>query len=173
MSRRDTFIIDAVRTPIGKFGGALAPIRTDDLAALVIRSLIDRHDFDPVEIDDIILGCANQAGEDNRNVARMALLLAGLPFSVPGETVNRLCASGMSAVINARITWAAKSSVRTEDNMPPNLPMGVRTASIIKVSFLLIVRKPLLRGAVNGSFKISHILITLIDYSYKVNSNFI
>ncbi|HIG51379.1 MAG TPA: 3-oxoadipyl-CoA thiolase, partial [Candidatus Marinimicrobia bacterium] len=101
MSRKDTFIIDAVRTPIGKFGGSLAPIRTDDLAAHAIRALMDRHDFDPAEIDDVIMGCANQAGEDNRNVARMSLLLAGLPFSVPGETVNRLCASGMSAVIHA------------------------------------------------------------------------
>ena len=101
MSRKDTFIIDAIRTPIGKFGGSLAPIRTDDLAAHVIRSLMDRHDFDSAIIDDVILGCANQSGEDNRNVARMALLLAGLQFSVPGETVNRLCASGMSAVIHA------------------------------------------------------------------------
>jgi len=101
MSRRDTFIIDAVRTPIGNFGGSLSKIRTDDLAAHVIRSLISRHDFDPGLIDDVIMGCANQAGEDNRNVARMALLLAGLPFTVPGETVNRLCASGMSAVIHA------------------------------------------------------------------------
>ena len=101
MSRKDTFIIDAVRTPIGKFGGSLSPVRTDDLAAHVIRSLMDRHNFDPAEIDDVIIGCANQAGEDNRNVARMALLLARLPFSVPGETVNRLCASGMSAVIHA------------------------------------------------------------------------
>ena len=101
MSRRDTFIIDAVRTPIGNFGGSLSKIRTDDLAAHVLRSLISRHDFDPSIIDDVIMGCANQAGEDNRNIARMALLLAGLPFTVPGETVNRLCASGMSAVIHA------------------------------------------------------------------------
>jgi len=101
MSRKETYIIDAVRTPIGKFGGSLCSVRTDDLAAHVIRALIDRHDFDPETIDDVIMGCANQAGEDNRNVARMALLLAGLPFSVSGETVNRLCASGMSAVINA------------------------------------------------------------------------
>ena len=101
MSRKDTFIIDAVRTPIGNFGGSLSTIRTDNLAANVIRSLISRHDFDPGIIDDVILGCANQAGEDNRNVARMALLLAGLPFTVPGETVNRLCASGMSSVIQA------------------------------------------------------------------------
>ena len=101
MNRKDTFIIDAVRTPIGNFGGSLSTIRTDDLAAHVIRSLISRHDFDPGLIDDVIMGCANQAGEDNRNVARMALLLAGIPFTVPGETVNRLCASGMSAVIHA------------------------------------------------------------------------
>ena len=101
MRKKDTFIIDAVRTPIGSFGGTLSPVRTDDLAAHVIRALMDRHDFDPAEIDDVIMGCANQAGEDNRNVARMALLLAGLPFSVSGETVNRLCASGMSAVIHA------------------------------------------------------------------------
>ena len=101
MNRKDTFIIDSVRTPIGNFGGSLSTIRTDDLAAHVIRSLISRHDLDPGLIDDVIMGCANQAGEDNRNVARMALLLAGLPFNVPGETVNRLCASGMSAVIHA------------------------------------------------------------------------
>ena len=101
MSRIDTFIIDAVRTPIGKFGGSLSSIRTDDLAAHVIQKLLSRQQFDSSEIDDVIMGCANQAGEDNRNVARMSLLLAGLPFTVPGETVNRLCASGMSAVIHA------------------------------------------------------------------------
>ena len=101
MSKKDTFIIDSVRTPIGKFRGSLSTIRTDNLAAHVIRSLISRQDFDPTIIDDVIMGCANQAGEDNRNIARMALLLAGLPFTVPGETVNRLCASGMSAVIHA------------------------------------------------------------------------
>lgn len=97
-----TFIIDGVRTPIGSFRGSLSTVRTDDLAAHVIRELMKRYpDLDPSLIDDVILGCANQAGEDNRNVARMALLLAGLPFTVPGETVNRLCASGMSAVIHA------------------------------------------------------------------------
>ncbi len=99
---KETFIIDAVRTPIGKFCGALAPVRTDDLAAWVIQKLLERHpELPPSAIDDVIFGCANQAGEDNRNVARMALLLAGLPYTVPGETVNRLCASGMSAVIQA------------------------------------------------------------------------
>jgi acetyl-CoA acyltransferase len=96
------YIVDAVRTPIGSFGGSLAPIRTDDLAALSIKALLEKFPNLPKEVvDDVILGCHNQAGEDNRNVARMALLLAGLPTSVPGETVNRLCASGMSAVIHA------------------------------------------------------------------------
>ena len=99
---KDAFIIDGVRSPIGSFRGSLSAIRTDDLAAHVIRELMKRHpDLDPALIDDVIMGCANQAGEDNRNVARMALLLAGLPWSVPGETVNRLCASGMSAVVHA------------------------------------------------------------------------
>ena len=99
---RESFIIDAIRTPVGKFQGALSPIRTDDLAALVIRALLERNAAVPLEAyDDVILGCANQAGEDNRNVARMALLVAGLPFTVPGETINRLCASGMSAAIHA------------------------------------------------------------------------
>ncbi|MCB9275452.1 MAG: 3-oxoadipyl-CoA thiolase [Lewinellaceae bacterium] len=99
---KDTLIIDAVRTPIGAFAGALSTIRTDDLAAHVLRALLQRHpEVPPEAYDDVIMGCANQAGEDNRNVARMALLLAGLPFTVPGETVNRLCASGMSAAIHA------------------------------------------------------------------------
>ncbi|MDQ3017384.1 MAG: acetyl-CoA C-acyltransferase [Bacteroidota bacterium] len=99
---QDTFIIDGIRTAIGSFKGSLSAIRTDDLGAHVIRALLDRHpDLDPALIDDVMMGCANQAGEDNRNVARMALLLAGLPYTVPGETINRLCASGMSAVIHA------------------------------------------------------------------------
>ena len=98
----EAFIIDGIRTPIGKFKGTLSPVRTDDLAAHVIRELIYRNPGIPKQdYDDVILGCANQAGEDNRNVARMALLLAGLPFSVPGETVNRLCSSGLSAIIHA------------------------------------------------------------------------
>ena len=95
----DAFICDAIRTPIGRYAGALSSIRTDDLAAIPIQALLQRNPgIDASEIDDIILGCANQAGEDNRNVARMALLLAGLPCSVPGLTVNRLCGSGMEAV---------------------------------------------------------------------------
>ena len=99
---KTTYIIDAIRTPLGNFGGALATTRVDDLGALVIKTLMDRNPNVPREaIEDVIMGCANQAGEDNRNVARMSLLLAGLPYTVPGETVNRLCASGMSAIINA------------------------------------------------------------------------
>lgn len=97
------YLVDGIRTPIGNFGGSLSGIRTDDLAAHVLRELIQRHpNLDPALIDDVIMGCANQAGEDNRNVARMALLLAGLPWSVPGETINRLCASGMAAAIHAK-----------------------------------------------------------------------
>ncbi len=99
---KEAYIIDGIRTPIGNFGGTLSQVRTDDLAALVLKELIHRNDFiDPNQIDEVIMGCANQAGEDNRNVARMALLLSGIPFSVPGETINRLCASGMSAIIHA------------------------------------------------------------------------
>ena len=97
----NTYIIDAIRTPFGNFGGTLKCVRTDDLGAIPIKELIKRTEIDASKINDVILGCANQAGEDNRNVARMSLLLAGLPFTVPGETVNRLCASGMSAVIHA------------------------------------------------------------------------
>lgn len=96
------YIIDGVRTPIGNFGGSLATVRPDDLAAIVLKELMKRNSsVDPKEIADVILGCANQAGEDNRNVARMSLLLAGLPYTVPGETVNRLCASGLSAAVAA------------------------------------------------------------------------
>jgi len=105
---KQAFIFDAIRTPIGNFRGMLSPVRTDDLAAHVIRELMNRNKkINPEHIDDVIFGCANQAGEDNRNVARMALLLAGLPFTVPGETVNRLCASSMSAAIQARRAIAA------------------------------------------------------------------
>ncbi|MEX2463565.1 MAG: acetyl-CoA C-acyltransferase [Balneolaceae bacterium] len=102
MSAPNVYIVDAIRTPVGRFRGALSPVRADDMAAHVIRELMNRNSsIDPEKIDDLFLGCANQAGEDNRNVARMALLLAGLPVRVPGETINRLCASGMSAAIHA------------------------------------------------------------------------
>lgn len=99
---KQAYIIDGIRTPIGKFTGTLSPIRADDLGAIVIREIVKRNPNIPAEkIDDVIMGCANQAGEDNRNVARMSSLLAGLPFSVPGETINRLCSSGMSAIVHA------------------------------------------------------------------------
>ncbi|MGH7187537.1 MAG: 3-oxoadipyl-CoA thiolase, partial [Pseudomonadota bacterium] len=98
----EAFLCDGVRTPIGRYGGALAGLRVDDLAAHPIRALTERHPHgDWAALDEVILGCANQAGEDNRNVARMALLLAGLPASVPGSTVNRLCSSGLEAVAQA------------------------------------------------------------------------
>ena len=96
---RDAFVVDYVRTPIGRFGGSLSSVRPDDMAALVIGALVKRNGgVDAAQIDDVILGCANQAGEDNRNVARMGLLLAGLPESVPGATINRLCGSGLDAI---------------------------------------------------------------------------
>lgn len=99
---KNSYIIDGIRTPVGNFGGTLSVIRTDDLAALVLKELIKRNpSIDVAQIGDVALGCANQAGEDNRNVARMASLLAGLPYTVPGETVNRLCASGLSAAMAA------------------------------------------------------------------------
>jgi acetyl-CoA acyltransferase len=99
---RDAFICDAIRTPIGRYGGALSSVRPDDLAAIVLRELLRRNSgLDPAGIGDVILGCANQAGEDNRNVARMAALLAGLPTEVPGATLNRLCGSGLDAVASA------------------------------------------------------------------------
>ena len=99
---KSAFIVDGIRTAIGNFCGALSTVRVDDLGALVIRELVNRNPNIPLEdYDDVILGCANQAGEDNRNVARMSALLAGMPWSVPGETVNRLCSSGMSAIIHA------------------------------------------------------------------------
>jgi 3-oxoadipyl-CoA thiolase len=105
----DVFICDYIRTPIGRYGGALAKVRTDDLAAIPIRALLDRHPGLADHIDEVVFGCANQAGEDNRNVARMASLLAGLPASVPGVTVNRLCASGLDAV------GAAARAIRAGD----------------------------------------------------------
>ena len=97
----EAVIVDAVRTPVGKHGGALSGVRPDDLAATVVRALVERAGIDPQGIDDVIMGCANQAGEDNRNVARMSALLAGLPVAVPGQTVNRLCGSGLQAIISA------------------------------------------------------------------------
>jgi 3-oxoadipyl-CoA thiolase len=98
---REAWIVEAVRTPVGRYGGALAGVRPDDLAATVIEAVVARSGIDPSLVDDVILGCANQAGEDNRNIARMALLIAGLPVEVAGQTVNRLCGSGLQAVASA------------------------------------------------------------------------
>jgi 3-oxoadipyl-CoA thiolase len=98
---RDPWIVAAVRTPVGRYGGALASVRPDDLAALVLRAVVDRAGLDPAQVEDVILGCANQAGEDNRDVARMAVLLAGFPVEVGGLTVNRLCGSGLQAINSA------------------------------------------------------------------------
>ena len=98
----EAYICDAIRTPIGRYAGVLASVRTDDLAALPIEALMARNSgVDPAAIEEVVLGCANQAGEDNRNVARMAALLAGLPVAVPGSTINRLCASGLDALVIA------------------------------------------------------------------------
>jgi 3-oxoadipyl-CoA thiolase len=98
---REAWIVEALRTPVGRYGGALAGVRPDDLAATVLEAVVARSGIDPASIDDVILGCANQAGEDNRNIARMALLIAGLPVEVAGQTVNRLCGSGLQAVASA------------------------------------------------------------------------
>jgi len=103
----EAFILDGVRTPIGRYAGALAQVCPDDLAALAVREVVARSGIDPELIDEVVLGAANQAGEDNRNVARMATLLAGLPDTIPGFTVNRLCASGLTSIITARQMIAA------------------------------------------------------------------
>src|SRR5918912_1168767 len=111
-TRRDAVIAGFVRTPIGRYGGALARVRPDSLAAHAIKSLVERTGIDPADVDDVILGCANQAGEDNRNVARMASLLADLPVDVPGQTVNRLCGSGLQAINSAaHAIWSGQGNV--------------------------------------------------------------
>ncbi|MCA9813827.1 MAG: acetyl-CoA C-acyltransferase [Candidatus Obscuribacterales bacterium] len=109
---KEAVIVDAIRTPIGRYGGVLKSIRPDDLAAIAIKAIVERNSLDPETVEDVLLGAANQAGEDNRNVARMALLLAGLPVSVPGGTVNRLCGSGLMAVNEAvRAIWSGEGDV--------------------------------------------------------------
>jgi acetyl-CoA acetyltransferase len=136
----EAVIIDTIRTPIGNLGGALSSIRPDDLAALVVKAIVERNDLDPRLVEEVYLGCANQAGEDNRNVARMASLLAGLPVSVPGVTFNRLCASGLTAVNTAArsiragdgkafIAGGVESMSRAPFAMPkPTRPVGNQTA---------------------------------------------
>src|SRR3954449_2175591 len=103
----EAFLVGGVRTPVGRYGGALATVRPDDLAARVVREAVERAGVPGDAVDEVVLGAANQAGEDNRNVARMAVLLAGLPDTVPGYTVNRLCASGLTAIISAANTIRA------------------------------------------------------------------
>ena len=98
---REAWIVSAVRTPVGRYGGALARVRPDDLAAVAIKAAVDRSGVPAAELEDVVLGAANQAGEDNRNVARMAALLAGLPVEIAGQTVNRLCGSGLQAINTA------------------------------------------------------------------------
>src|SRR3954467_8432218 len=127
----EALIIDAVRTPIGRFAGALSSVRPDDLAAAVVKAIVERTGTDPALVDDVILGCANGAGEDNRNVARMAALLAGLPVTVPGQTVNRLCGSGLEAVIQAAravavgdVSVAIAGGVESMSRAPWVLPKG-------------------------------------------------
>ncbi|HEU4946481.1 MAG TPA: 3-oxoadipyl-CoA thiolase [Kribbella sp.] len=139
---REAFLVDGVRTPIGRYGGALAAVRPDDLAAHVLAELLRRqHRLDPALIDDVVLGCANQAGEDNRNVARMAVLLAGLPDTVPGTTINRLCGSGLDAVASAArsiiagdndivVAGGVESMSRAPFVMPKATTAFARTAEI-------------------------------------------
>ena len=126
-------IISAVRTPIGRYGGALAGVRPDDLAAAAVSAAVERAGVDPADIDDVYLGCANQAGEDNRDVARMAVLLAGFPQSVPGVTLNRLCASGLSAVVSAchavvagDVDLAVAGGVESMTRAPLSMPKPAR-----------------------------------------------
>jgi len=125
----DVYICDYIRTPIGRFGGALAPVRADDLGAIPLRALMAKHDLDWAAVDEVIFGCANQAGEDNRNVARMSALLAGLPETVPGTTMNRLCGSGMDAIITAaraikagEIDFAVAGGVESMSRAPFVMP---------------------------------------------------
>src|SRR6266700_1943117 len=134
---KTAFICDVVRTPIGRYGGSLSSIRTDDLAAIPLRALLSRNrKADWEQLDEVALGCANQAGEDNRNVARMALLLAGIPQSVPGVTVNRLCASGMEAVASAargiatdEISLAIAGGVESMSRAPLVMPKATSAFS--------------------------------------------
>lgn len=148
-----SFIVEPIRTPIGKYGGALSAVRPDDLGALVISKLIERTGIPPEAVDDVIMGCANQAGEDNRNVARMSLLLAGLPFSVPGVTVNRLCASSMEAVIQAMrairsgennllIAGGTESMSRAPYSIPKNVSGGASFGNLVAYDTALGWRYP-------------------------------
>ncbi|HLP28851.1 MAG TPA: thiolase family protein [Candidatus Didemnitutus sp.] len=136
MSPLMTYIIEPLRTPVGKYGGALSSVRPDDMAADLLRVLVERTGLDPASIDDVILGCANQAGEDNRNIARMVALLAGLPDSVPGVTVNRLCASsleaviqGMRAIVSNEADVVIAGGVESMSRAPYSIPKNVSGAA--------------------------------------------
>lgn len=150
---KEVFIIDPLRTPVGKYGGALASVRPDDMAALVIKALVERTGIPAEAIDDVIMGCANQAGEDNRNIARMAVLLAGLPDSVPGVTVNRLCASSLEAVIQAAraigcgeaevmIAGGVESMSRAPYSMPKNATGSIQFGNLTAYDTALGWRYP-------------------------------
>lgn len=141
MSMKSVYIVEPLRTPVGKYGGALRSVRPDDLAAHAIRELVTRTGIDPMQIDDVIFGCANQAGEDNRNVARMAGLLAGLPYDVPAVTVNRLCASSLEAIIQGTrairsndadiiIAGGVESMTRAPYSMPKNVTGGAMFGNV-------------------------------------------
>lgn len=117
MANREVVVLDAVRTPIGRLGGTLSHLRPDDLAAHTLTALVGRDDVDPVTFDEVVFGAAKQSGKDNRNVARMAVLLAGLPTSVPGNTVNRLCASGLDQASASRVcAWAWANAPRSSSS---------------------------------------------------------
>lgn len=150
---KEVFIIDPLRTPVGKYGGALASVRPDDMAALVIKALVERTGIPAEAIDDVIMGCANQAGEDNRNIARMAVLLAGLPDSVPGVTVNRLCASSLEAVIQSAraigcgeaevmIAGGVESMSRAPYSMPKNATGSIQFGNLTAYDTALGWRYP-------------------------------
>lgn len=150
---KEVFIIDPLRTPVGKYGGALASVRPDDMAALVLKALVERTGIPAEAIDDVIMGCANQAGEDNRNIARMAVLLAGLPDSVPGVTVNRLCASSLEAVIQAAraigcgeaevmIAGGVESMSRAPYSMPKNATGSIQFGNLTAYDTALGWRYP-------------------------------
>lgn len=149
----DSYIVSPLRTPVGKFGGSLRTVRPDDLGALVIKAVVDRTSIAPDAIDDVIMGCANQAGEDNRNVARMSALLAGLPHTVPGVTVNRLCASSLEAVIQASravragdadviVAGGLESMTRAPYSMPKNVSGGAVFGNITAYDTALGWRYP-------------------------------
>src|SRR4030043_2423787 len=101
MELKNAVIVDGIRTPLGKYGGILSKVRADDMVAILLQEIAKRNNIDYAEIEDVMIGCANQAGEDSRNVARMAIIIAGFPFEVPGQTVNGLCASAMQTIINS------------------------------------------------------------------------